>query len=110
MATAQETVDSILSLYTGGGEFTAKRMFGEVGLYLDGKMIALICDDTFFVKPTPGGRALLGTCEEGSPYPGAKPCLKPDAKALASSGKFDALMQATWQELPESKKKVRKEG
>ncbi|MEN9353113.1 MAG: hypothetical protein RL318_438 [Fibrobacterota bacterium] len=110
MATAQETVDSILALYTGGGEFTAKRMFGEVGLYLDGKMIALICDDTFFLKPTPGGRELVGPCEEGSPYPGAKPCLKPNAKALASSGKFDALLQATWQELPMPKKKARKEG
>lgn len=108
MATSQATIDTILSLYTGGGELSAKRMFGEVGLYLDGKMIALLCDDTFFVKPTPGGRELLGPCEEGSPYPGAKPCLKPDAKALASGGRFDALLDTTWKELPMPKKKARK--
>ena len=110
MATSQTTVETILASYTGGGEFTAKRMFGEVGLYLDGKMVAMLCDDTFFVKPTPGGRELLGPCEEGSPYPGAKPCLKPDAQALASEGRFDALLQATWQELPMPKKKTSKGG
>lgn len=109
MATSQATIDAILALYTGGGECSAKRMFGEVGLYLDGKMIALICDDTFFVKPTPGGRELLGPCEEGLPYPGAKPCLKPDAQTLASNGRFDALLETTWKELPMPKKKARKD-
>jgi hypothetical protein len=100
MATSQETIDAILALYTGGGEFTAKRMFGEVGLYLDGKMIAMICDNTFFVKSTTSGRAILGPCPEGSPYPGAKPCLQPDPQKLVHNGIFDSLLQATWEELP----------
>jgi len=108
MATSQTTADAILSLYTGGGEFVVKKLFGEYGAYLDGKIVALICDDTFFLKPTPGGRELLGTCEEGAPYPGAKPCFKLDLKALVASGRFDELLERTWRELPAPKPKARK--
>ena len=32
------------------GVITAKKMFGEYGLYLDGLMFALICDDRLFLK------------------------------------------------------------
>ncbi|MCK7502621.1 MAG: TfoX/Sxy family protein [Comamonadaceae bacterium] len=35
-------------------------MFGEYAIYLDGKVVALVCDNQFFVKPTDAGRALLG--------------------------------------------------
>ena len=31
-------------------------MFGEYGVYVDGKMIGLICDDQLYVKPTASGR------------------------------------------------------
>jgi TfoX/Sxy family transcriptional regulator of competence genes len=27
-------------------------MFGEYGVYLDGKLVALVCDNSFFVKVT----------------------------------------------------------
>ena len=108
MATSQASADAILALYTGGGEFVVKKLFGEDGAYLDGKIVALICDDIFFVKPTPGGRTLLGACEEAPPYPGAKPCLKPDLKALAGSGRFDEILETTWRELPAPKPKARK--
>ena len=32
-------------------------MFGEYDVYADGKMIASVCDDQLFVKPTTSGRA-----------------------------------------------------
>jgi TfoX/Sxy family transcriptional regulator of competence genes len=54
------------------GEASFKAMFGEFGLYLNGKIVALICDNQLFVKPTDAGRTFLGTVQEAPPYPGAK--------------------------------------
>jgi TfoX/Sxy family transcriptional regulator of competence genes len=51
---------------------TARKMFGEYALYLDGKTVAFICDDTLFIKPTPGALALLPEVERGPAYPGSK--------------------------------------
>jgi TfoX/Sxy family transcriptional regulator of competence genes len=57
----------------GIGEVTYRKMFGEYALYVDGRVVALVCDNRLFLKPTDAGRAVLGRPEEGSPYPGAKP-------------------------------------
>jgi TfoX/Sxy family transcriptional regulator of competence genes len=54
---------------------SARKMFGEYALYLDGKVVALVCDDQLFLKPTPGATAALPDCPQGHPYPGAKPHL-----------------------------------
>lgn len=53
-----------------------KKMFGEYALYLDRKVVALICDNQVFLKPTAEGRALLASVVEAAPYPGAKPQLR----------------------------------
>jgi len=50
-------------------------MFGEYALYCNEKVVALICDDRLFVKPTQEGRAFAGPLEEAPPYPGSKPFL-----------------------------------
>lgn len=47
-------------------------MFGEYGVYYEGKMIALVSDDQLFVKPSESGRTFIGDPEEAPPYPGAK--------------------------------------
>ena len=55
---------------------TAKKMFGEYALYCDETIVALVCEDQLFVKPTDAGRAFLGgDVVEGTAYPGAKPSL-----------------------------------
>ncbi|MDP1890892.1 MAG: TfoX/Sxy family protein [Gemmatimonadaceae bacterium] len=58
-------------LHHAGG-ISARKMFGEYGLYRHGKIVGLICDNQLFVKPTPAGEAVLGTPTYGPPYPGAK--------------------------------------
>jgi TfoX/Sxy family transcriptional regulator of competence genes len=75
MATSAATIDHLLDLLSAAGDLTARKMFGEYALYLDGKVVALICDDTLFLKPTPSAVALLPDVEQGPPYPGAKPQL-----------------------------------
>ena len=51
---------------------SARKMFGEYALYLDGKVVALVCDDQLFLKPTSGAIAALPDSPTGHPYPGAK--------------------------------------
>jgi TfoX/Sxy family transcriptional regulator of competence genes len=51
---------------------TFKKMFGEYALYLDGIVVAFVCDDTLFIKPTPGALAILPDAERGPAYPGSK--------------------------------------
>ena len=55
-----------------GPRLTSKRMFGEYALYVEGKVVAFVCDNHVFLKPTPEGRALLQSVDEQPPYPGAK--------------------------------------
>lgn len=50
-----------------------RKMFGEYAIYVGNKVVALVCDDQLFLKPTTAGRALLETPVEAPPYPGAKP-------------------------------------
>jgi len=47
-------------------------MFGEYAVYCDGKVVALVCDNQLFVKPTAAGRNYVGNVELAPPYPGAK--------------------------------------
>lgn len=55
------------------GAVRSRKMFGEYAIYCDEKVVALVCDDRLFVKPTEEGRAFLGSTEEAPPYPGSKP-------------------------------------
>jgi TfoX/Sxy family transcriptional regulator of competence genes len=73
MATQKETIDFILSKLRHADRFTTRAMFGEYALYADGKVVALVCDNLLHVKIVPASRALEKVCEQGPPYPGAKP-------------------------------------
>jgi TfoX/Sxy family transcriptional regulator of competence genes len=74
MSSQQSTVDFIVEQMAKAGAVSARKMFGEYGIYCDEKMVALVCDEQLFVKPTAAGRALIGEVTEGAPYKGAKPC------------------------------------
>jgi TfoX/Sxy family transcriptional regulator of competence genes len=75
MASDQKTADFVLDQLRGAGTMTAKRMFGEYGLYCDDKIVALLSDNQLFVKPTEAGREFAKGTPEAPPYPGAKPYL-----------------------------------
>lgn len=72
MASKQSTADYIVDQMAGAGVVSSKKMFGEYGLYCDGKMVALVADDQLYVRPTVAGRSFIGTPEEAPPYPSAK--------------------------------------
>jgi TfoX/Sxy family transcriptional regulator of competence genes len=73
MASDLEFVKYICGQMGTAGQITFHKMFGEFAIYCEGKVVALVCDDQLFVKPTPGGRSVAGSIEEAPPYPGAKP-------------------------------------
>lgn len=75
MASKQSTIDFILGQIAQAGSVSARKMFGEFGVYCDGKIVAFVCDDQLFVKMTGAGKQFAGDCPEGQPYPGAKPHL-----------------------------------
>jgi len=75
MVTQRSTIDHLLEQAAGAGTVSARPMFGEYGLYLDGRLVGLVCDDRLTLKPTDGGRALAGPVAEEAPYPGARPQL-----------------------------------
>lgn len=106
MATDRRTVEHLLEQAAGAGAVTARPMFGEYGLYLDGRMVGLVCDDRLFVKPTPDGRIHAGEVEEASPYPGARPHLAIDADRWDDAEWLAALLGITAAALPAPKSKA----
>ncbi|HNP34285.1 MAG TPA: TfoX/Sxy family protein [Woeseiaceae bacterium] len=53
-------------------ELSFRHMFGGTTLYSRGKVVALICDNQLFVKPTNAGRSYIGEVTEAPAYEGAK--------------------------------------
>lgn len=72
MASNPDFVQYIEDQCSGAGEIVAKKMFGDYGIYCNGKIFGLICDNRFYLKPTQAGKALLREEELRPPYPGAK--------------------------------------
>ena len=75
MATRPEFADEIRITLTGMDGVVVKPMFGEYGIWIDGKMVGLICDDLLFLKPSKGLLPHVEGFDEASPYPGAKPSI-----------------------------------
>ena len=108
MASSASTIAFILDQLSDCRTVTAKKMFGEYGIYLSEKMFALVCDDQFFLKPTSAGRALLASVVEAPPYPGAKPCFLIDAESWEDRELMCQLAKATAAALPVTIKKIKK--
>ena len=104
MASNQQFVDFILDQLAAAGQVTAKKMFGEYGLYHGDTLFALVCDDKLYVKPTAAGRAYLAQVVEAAPYPGAKPSFFVE-EGLEDREWLRNLVSVTVAELPPPKPK-----
>ena len=107
MASNQKFVDFVLEQIENAGEITAKKMFGEYGIYSDGKMFGSICDDKLFIKPTKSGREFIGEVVEAPPYPGAKPSFLIEEK-IEDRDWLSQLVRISVKELPMPKPKKKK--
>jgi TfoX/Sxy family transcriptional regulator of competence genes len=103
MATQQRTVDALIEQATSAGTVTAKPMFGEYGVYVDGKMVGSVCDDQLFLKPTAAGRLHAEPVCDAPPYAGAKPHLLIEADRWDDTQWLGELLRITAAELPNPK-------
>ncbi len=107
MATDKAFVDFVLDQIENAGEITAKKMFGEYGVFSNGKIFALICDNKLFIKPTESGRAFIQDVVEAPPYKGAKPSFLIEDK-IEDREWLSELIRISLKELPEPKPKKKK--
>ena len=105
MASRLEYVQYVAEQLSGAGEITYKKMFGEYGLYCDGKIFANVSDDQLFVKITEAGRRLFSGLPEAPPYPGAKDYFL--IENVDDRDFLTALTLTNCQALPEAKTKRR---
>ncbi|HRY30508.1 MAG TPA: TfoX/Sxy family protein [Elusimicrobiota bacterium] len=109
MASDEDFVKFIVDQIGRAGAVTYRKMFGEYALYCDGKVVALVCDNRLFVKPTEGGRSFIGDVVEAPAYPGAK-------KSFLIEDKFEdrdwitRLIEITAREVPSLPPKKKKRG
>lgn len=107
MASSVSFVQYVCDQLSGAGEIRFKRMFGEYGLYCDGKFFAVVCDDSLFVKPTKAGAALLADPQYAEPYAGAKPSLL--IQNLEDRELMTRLVETTCSELPAPRPRKKKD-
>jgi TfoX/Sxy family transcriptional regulator of competence genes len=107
MASDLAYVEHVCDQLRDVGGVSFRKMFGEYAVYVGTKVVALVCDNRLFVKPTDEGRALLRMPAEGPPYPGAKPYLILD-EHLDDRALLTRVIQATETALPVPKPKKRK--
>lgn len=106
MASRVEFVEYVADQMRDAGNITYRKMFGEYGIYCDGKIFALVCDDQLFFKITEGGRALCPELEEAPPYEGARPYFL--VEELDDREFLVRLTEVTCRELPAPKPKTRR--
>ena len=106
MANDQDFIDFVLDQVSA--DLSYRHMFGGATLYLNGKVVALICDNQLFVKPTAAGRDYIGTVVEAPPYEGARNSFL-IADELEDTEWLTELFVITERALPAPKpKKIRK--
>ena len=106
MASTTQFVEYACAQASETGECTYRKMFGEFGLYFQGKFIGVVCGNQLFVKQTAAGRMLVPDIREEAPYEGASPYFVVDF--LENRPQLQAFLLATYAELPEPKPKKRK--
>jgi len=99
MASDRDFMEYVADQIGGAGIVSYRRMFGEYAVYCDDRVVAFVCDNRLYVKPTTAGRAYIGIPVEAPPYPGAR------LHFLVEDGLDDGewicgLIRATASELP----------
>ncbi len=99
-------VEFVVDQIENAGVITYRKMFGEYAIYSNRKVVALICDNQLFIKPTEGGRSFIRDVVEAPPYPGAKLFFLIEDK-IEDREWLSNLIRITEKELPEPKPKKR---
>jgi len=104
MASTSEFANYVCDQLSDAGTITLKRMFGEYGLYCNGKFFGTIENNMLCLKITEPGRALLPHAEIVEPHKGAHYIY---VENLEDKTLLAELVNATCAALPD-KKRTRK--
>lgn len=107
MASDLEFVQFVTDQIDSKCEISFRAMFGGYTLYSKSKVVALICDNQLYVKPTNAGKEYIGEYVEASAYPGAKPSLLIQDE-IEDRDWLSHLILITEKELPKPKPKFKK--
>jgi len=100
----QEFIEYLRDQLGAAGDLRFRKMFGEYAVYLENKVVGLVCDDRLFVKPTETGRAYIGVPTEARPYSGARPYFLMEEELDDRQWMAD-LLRITASELPQPQPK-----
>lgn len=106
MASNADFVQYIADQCSGAGEIVVRKMFGDYGIYCDGKIFGLICDNGFYLKPTDAVRPMLREVALRPPYDGAKDYFY--ITDIDDRDYLSALVCETCKALPEPRPKKKK--
>lgn len=102
MATAPGFVEYVREQIGLGDRLACRKLFGEYALYVDDKVVAFLCDDSLFVKPSPAVAELAPGLPMRPPYPGAKDYPVAD-ELLDDADALRALVLGTAERMPPPK-------
>ena len=88
-----------------GEDVTYKKMFGEYMVYVEGKPVFTVCDNTVFVKEVKELEEIMAEADRGFPYDGAKESYILDIENAELVEKVVAVLK---QVIPLPKKKIKK--
>lgn len=104
MASDEEFVNYLCEQMSGAGAIRYRKMFGEYAIYCDEKVVALVCDNRLFLKPTQNGRSFIGEVVEAPAYPGARLSYLIEDQ-FEDREWLSELVRLTAEELPQPKSK-----
>jgi TfoX/Sxy family transcriptional regulator of competence genes len=107
MSSDKDFIEFIVDQIKNAGVITYRKMFGEYAIYSDGKVVALVCDNQLYIKPTENGRSFIENVVEKPPYPGAKLYFLIEDR-IDDREWLSQLVRITAKELPEPKQKNKK--
>ena len=73
MSSSLDFIQFVCEQIAGTGIITYRKMFGEYMVYVNGKPLLLVCDNTVYIKMLACLEQEMQNAETGFPYPGAKP-------------------------------------
>lgn len=101
--TSPEALAHVLDQLRDAGEVSARKMFGEYGIYCDGRFVGVVVADRLYIKPTKAGEALEPGLHRVPAYEGANPTLLVTDDLLEDAKRLCAFVRASAAELPPAK-------
>ncbi len=99
MATSKETIEFLRDALAEVPEVSFRPMMGEYCVYSAGRVFALVCDDTLFLKTSPATLHLFRD-KKTRAYPGSKNTCQANAEWLEDREKMAEVVYYTLTHLP----------